>query len=292
MSVFVQLLINTIQIGAIYMLFSLGLTLVFGVMRVINFAHGELFALTGILVAIQIGSYFPGAPFWVQYGLAFATSLLVVLLLAAIIYIAGLSRFLGDLTSGFIFSLGLVLILQGLMVEVFGGYPRAVPSLIDGTVTILGGAVQIQKLIVSGLALAATALLLAGVFRTKLGLALRAIAEDREAAMLQGIRHHRTALWGFLIGSSLAGLAGGLISPLVVVLPTMGSEFIMKAFMIVIVGGLGSIWGGIVASFLIAGLESFGSYFFDLSLVTIAIFVIVAVLLVIRPQGLLGRVVR
>ncbi len=110
--------------------------------------------------------------------------------------------------------------------------------------------------------------------------------------MLQGIRYKRLALYGFLIGSSLAAIAGGLIAPLQVVLPTMGGELIMKAFMIVIIGGLGSIPGAIVASFLIAALESFGSYFIDLPIVTIGVFVMVAVLLVIRPQGLLGHVVR
>lgn len=292
MSTFVQLLINAIQIGAIYVLFSLGLTLVFGVMRVINFAHGELFALTAILTAVGVQTLFPEGPFWLRYSGAFLVSVAVVLTLSGAIYIVGLSRFLGDLGSGFIFSLGLVLVLQGSMTEIFGGYPRAVPALADGRLAIFGGAVALQKVIVAALALIATGLLLVVVFRTKLGMALRAIAEDREAAMLQGIRYQRLALFGFLIGSSLAAIAGGLIAPLTVILPTMGSEFIMKAFMIVIIGGLGSIWGAIVASFLIAAVESFGSYFVDLPLVTIAIFTLVAVLLVIRPQGFFGHVVR
>lgn len=292
MSTFVQLLINALQIGGIYVLFSLGITLVFGVMRVINFAHGEFFALSAILITIHISWLAPGAPFWAQYVVAFAVSLAAVLVLSAVIYLVGLSRFLGDMGSGFIFSLGLVLVLQGLMAELFGGYPRSLPALVDGTVFVLGGAVAIQKLIVGALSLTATVILLFIVFRTKLGVALRAIAEDSEAAMLQGIRYQRLALYGFLIGSSLAAIAGGLIAPLTVILPTMGAEFIMKAFMIVIIGGLGSIWGAILASFLIATIESFGSYFISLPVVTIAIFTVVAVLLVVRPQGLLGNVVR
>lgn len=292
MTTFAQLLINAVQIGAIYVLFSLGLTLVFGVMKVINFAHGEFFALTAILVAVIVEAHPIFASFGLQYAFAFVVALAAVLVLAAIVYVFGLSRFLGDMGSGFIFSLGLVLVMQGLMNEVFGGYPRTVPPLVEGTIRILGGAVAGQKVLVAALALIAAAVLLYVVFRTKLGVALRAIAEDREAAMLQGVRYQRLALYGFLIGTSLAAIAGGLIAPLSVILPTMGSEFIMKAFMIVIIGGLGSIWGAILASFLIAAVESFGSYFFSLPLVTIAIFTFVAILLVIRPQGLLGNVVR
>ena len=292
MTTFAQLLINAVQIGAIYVLFSLGLTLVFGVMKVINFAHGEFFALTAILVAVIVEAHPIFASFGLQYAFGIFVAPAAVLVRAAIVYVFGLSRFLGDMGSGFIFSLGLVLVMQGLMNEVFGGYPRTVPPLVEGTIRILGGAVAGQKVLVAALALIAAAVLLYVVFRTKLGVALRAIAEDREAAMLQGVRYQRLALYGFLIGTSLAAIAGGLIAPLSVILPTMGSEFIMKAFMIVIIGGLGSIWGAILASFLIAAVESFGSYFFSLPLVTIAIFTFVAILLVIRPQGLLGNVVR
>ncbi len=292
MSTFIQLLINTLQIGAIYVLFSLGLTLVFGVMRLINFAHGEFFALTAILIAMQMGWLLPDAPFWLQYVVSFATALGVLMALSVVIYQFGLSRFLGDLSSGFIFSLGLVLMMRGLIGQIFGNYPMTAPPLVEGAIYVLGGAISTQKLLVAVLALIATGGLLYLVFRTKLGMALRAIAEDQEAAMLQGIRYKRLALYGFLIGSSLAAIAGGLIAPLQVVLPTMGGELIMKAFMIVIIGGLGSIPGAIVASFLIAALESFGSYFIDLPVVTIGVFVMVAVLLVIRPQGLLGHVVR
>jgi branched-chain amino acid transport system permease protein len=281
-----------LQIGAIYVLFSLGLTLVFGVMRVINFAHGEFFALAAILTAICVQTVFPEGPMWLRYAGAFLVALAVVMLLSAIVYVAGLSRFLGDLGSGFIFSLGLVLVLQGLMAEIFGGYPRSVPALAEGRLMLFGGAIALQKVVVAVLALVAAAILLLVVFRTKSGMALRAIAEDREAAMLQGIRYQRLVLYGFILGSSLAAIAGTLIAPLTVILPTMGSEFIMKAFMIVIIGGLGSIWGAIVASFLMAAVESFGSYFIDLPLVTIAVFTLVGVLLVIRPQGLFGHAVR
>jgi branched-chain amino acid transport system permease protein len=293
MNILVQLVINSLQIGAIYVLFSLGLTLVFGVMRVINFAHGELFALAAIIIAVTVERVAPGSAYWMRYTLSFFLAFSAVLLLAAILYFGGLSRFLGDLESGFIFSLGCVLILRGLMTHIFGAYPLAVQPLANSTIIILGGAVATQKVLVAAFALTATVVLLFLIYRTKLGAALRALAEDQEAAMLQGIRIKRLAFYGFLIGSSLAAIAGGLIAPLTVILPGMGAEFITKAFMIVIIGGLGSIWGAIIASFFLAFIESFGSFFIDLPLVTVLTFVLVAALLVVRPQGILGgRIVR
>ncbi|WP_342641800.1 branched-chain amino acid ABC transporter permease [Rhodoligotrophos ferricapiens] len=294
MSTFVQLLINAVQIGAIYVLFSLGLTLIFGVMRIINFAHGEFFSLTALLISVQVGwlTSQVGLPPWADYLLAFAVALVVLLIISVLVFRFGFAHYLGDMTSGFILSLGLVLIMQGGMLELFGGYPRSVPALVEGSITVLGGAISLQKLLICALALAATGAILFMVMRTPLGVSLRAVAEDQEAAMLQGIRYRRIALYGFLIGSALAALAGGLIAPLAVILPSMGGEFLIKAFMIVIIGGLGSIPGAILASFLLAAIESFGSFYVDLPTATIGMFVLVAVVLVLRPQGLLGRVVR
>lgn len=289
-----QLLLNTVQIGAIYVLFSLGLTLIFGVMRIINFAHGEFFSFVAILIAVLIeweaGAL--GLPLVIRYLLAFLVSLVALLAVAFVIFKFGFSQVLGDLVSGFILSLGLVLLLQGGMMEIFGGYPRSVPPLIEGAVHIFGGAIANQKLLICFLALATTGTLLFIVSHTKLGMALRAVAIDREAAMLQGINYRRIALYGFLIGSTLAALAGALIAPLAVILPSMGSPFLIKAFMIVIIGGLGSISGAILASFLIAGIESFGAFYFNLPAATMAMFMVVALVLVFRPEGLLGRVVR
>lgn len=294
MQTLVQLLINAVQIGAIYVLFSLGLTLIFGVMRIINFAHGEFFSFVALMVAVLMGVATRqfGLPPVLGYLASFAVSLLLMLLLAALIFQFGFGRFLGDETSGFILSLGLVLALQGLMVTVFGGYPRAVQPLVAGTLSVLGRAVDLQKLLICGVALVATVVLLVAVSHSRLGAALRAVALDREAAMLQGIPYRRIALYGFLIGSALAALAGGLIAPVTVVLPSMGAEFLIKSFMIVIIGGLGSISGAIIASFLIATVESFSAYFFDLPTATICMFVVVIATLLFRPQGLLGRVVK
>lgn len=291
MNVLPQLFINTLQIGAVYVLFALGLTLIFGVMRVINFAHGEFFSLAALVTAVFVSGLSArfGFPIWIEYLLSFIGAVAVVVIVAILIYKVGFERYLRDMVAGFIISLGLVLLLQGLYLEIFGGLPRNVPTMIEGSVTILGASLTIQRVIICGLSLVVTVVLFMFVKHTRLGMALRAMAEDHEAAMLQGIAYRRIAFYGFCIGSLLAAIAGCLIAPLTVVVPTMGSGYLIKAFMIVIIGGLGSIPGAIIASFIIALVESVGGYLWDLSTATLIIFALVIVLLLFRPQGLLGH---
>jgi branched-chain amino acid transport system permease protein len=118
---------------------------------------------------------------------------------------------------------------------------------------------------------------------------LRAVAEDHEAAMLQGMPYRRIALAGFLIGTLLAAVAGALLAPVAVISPSIGSDYLVKGFIAVVIGGLGSIPGAIIGSLLIATIESVGGYYFDPSLATIAMFVIVMAVLLVRPTGLMGH---
>ena len=294
MSVLAQLVINTLQIGAVYVLFALGLQLIFGVMRIINFAHAEFFTFAALVAAVVMGwaERTLGWPVWLEYLLSTLSSLAAVIAVGLLVYQFVFRRYLRDLVAGFIISLGLVLLFQGGMFEIFGGMPHSMPPLVQGNTSILGARLTNQRLVLCGLSLAITVVLYLLLKRTRLGLALRAMAEDHEAAMLQGIPYRRIALYGFVIGVGLAALAGCLIAPLAVVVPTMGADYLIKAFMIVIVGGLGSLPGAIVASFLIAFVESFVGFVWDLSTATIIMFVVVMILLLIRPQGLFGHVER
>ena len=147
---------------------------------------------------------------------------------------------------------------------------------------------ETQRLVICGLSLAFTVALYLFVQHSKLGKALRAVAEDREAAMLQGIRYRRTSFYGFMIGSGLAAVSGGLMAPLTPITPALGSDYLTKAFIIIIIGGLGSIPGAILGGFLIAAIESVAGYFLDLSYTTIAMFGLVIGFLLVRPEGLLG----
>ena len=289
-----QLLVNTLQIGAVYVLFSLGLTLVFGVMNVINFAHGQFFTLAALLIAATMPAFTAqfGLPAWVDYFVCFALAMLAVGALAAVLYFVGFERYLRDLIGSFILSVGLLLLLDGVYLWAFGGAPRVVPKLLTGQVSLAGGAMETQRLVICGLALAATFGLYLIVQHTKLGWALRAVAEDREAAMLQGIRYRRISFYGFMIGSTLAAISGGLIAPLTAITPALGNDYLTKAFIIIIIGGLGSIPGAIVGGFLIAAIESVAGSLWDLSYATIVMFGLVIVFLLVRPEGILGHAQR
>lgn len=285
-----QLAVNTLQIGAVYVLFALGLTLVFGVMKVINFAHGQFFTLAALIIAAtmpELTAQF-SLPAWLDYFICFALACIVVGILSAVLYFVGFERYLRDLVGSFILSVGLLLFLEGVYLWLFGGAPRVVPKLLTGQVSFFGGAMESQRLVICAIALAATAGLYQLVAKTRLGKALRAVAEDREAAMLQGIRYRQISFYGFMIGSGLAAISGGLIAPLTAITPALGNDYLTKAFIIIIIGGLGSIPGAILGGFLIAAVESFAGYYLDLSYATIAMFVLVMVFLLVRPQGILG----
>lgn len=286
----VQLTINSLQIGAVYILFALGLTLIFGVMRMVNFAHGQFFTLSALIVSVAV-------PWLVARGVSVPAAFLAAAALGVagavalgyILYQFGFRFFQRDLIGSFILSIGLVLLLEGVYLDIFGGAVRTIPPIIGGTVTILGGALTTQRLVLCVVAVAFTAVLYWVLATTKLGKALRAVAEDHEAAMLQGIPFRRIALSGFLIATLLAAVAGVLIAPVSVITPTAGADYLVKGFIAVIVGGLGSIPGAIVGSMLIALIESVGGYFLDPTRATIGMFVLVMVVLLVRPKGLLGH---
>jgi branched-chain amino acid transport system permease protein len=285
-----QLLVTTLQIGAVYILFSLGLTLIFGIMRVVNFVHGHFFALSALLVSVLVPQV-AAAGFSVQsaYLLAGLAAILVSLCLALIVYKFGLAHFLRDMEGAFIFTMGMALFLDGVFLGVFGGAVRSVPQIIEGNVSILGAPITIQRLVLCVVATLVTAALYWSLAATKLGKALRAVATDHEAAMLQGIPYNHIALIGFLLASLLAAFAGVLIAPVSVVSPVMGTDYLMKTFIAVVVGGLGSVPGAIVGALFIGLIEAVGGYYFDSSTATVAVFILVIVVLLVRPKGLLGN---
>lgn len=291
MDIYVQLLVNSLQIGAVYVLFSLGLTLIFGVMRIVNFAHGEFFAFAALLMAVAVPKLLViGLPLWGAYGLALVGALAGVLILGKVLYEFAFRRFQRDLIGSFVLSVGLALLLQGLFIELFSSSSRKLPTLIEGTVRFLGGAIATQRLVLFVFALAVAVGMYWVIASTRLGKALRAVAEDHEAAMLQGIPYRRIALIGFLIGTVLAAIAGILLAPVMVIGPTIGDAYLMKGFIAVVIGGLGSIPGAIIGSMLIAVIESVGGYYFDPSMATIAMFLIVMLVLLVRPAGIMGNV--
>ena len=290
MQTVLQILLTALQIGAIYVLFSLGLTLIFGVMRVVNFAHGQFFTLAALLVAVidpwLVRQGWSGP---LAYLVAMAGGVGAAIAVGAIVYRFGFRYFQRDLTGSFILSVGLVLLSEGVFLDVFGGAVRVVPPIIRGDLQIVGVTVAAQRLVLAAVAVAATALLYWVLAATRFGRAMRAVAIDHEAAMLQGIPCERIAFQGFLIAPTLGAVAGAIIAPISAVTPVLGADYLVKGFIAVIIGGLGSVPGAILGSLFIALIESVGGFLFDPSIANMAIFVLVMVVLMVRPSGLLGR---
>lgn len=285
-----QLLFTALQISSVYILFSLGLTIIFGVLKVVNFAHGQFFTFAALVLSLVLNWLSPRIEnTYVAYLLAGMTGLAACLMLGLVIYQFGFKRLERDMIGSFILSAGLVLFFEGIMLKVFGGAVRPVPALIDGNVELLGLNVSSQRLTLFVFAVVLTVVIITLLNKTRFGKALRAVSIDHEAAMLQGVAYRKIALYGFLIATGVAAIAGMLIAPMAAVTPTLGDSYLVKGFIAVVVGGMGSIVGAIVGSVLIALLESFIGFYFDPSVANLTIFVIVMVVLLVKPKGFFGN---
>ncbi|MBN1225557.1 MAG: branched-chain amino acid ABC transporter permease [Deltaproteobacteria bacterium] len=273
-----------------FALIALGFTLVYGVSRIPNFAHGSIYVLVGFLTYTFIND------FNINYPLAIFISLIIASLIGLIIYRFILIRLRGLAASEIIasFAVGLI-ILEGLRLQGIGGFKGFIgpfymlPNFIEGKISIFGLFVNYQRLIIIGIGL----LLILGMSMfthyTKIGLSLRAIAQDEHAAMMLGVHSDHAAMISMSIGSALAGLAAVTILPLGNITPEMGYKVLIYALAICIIGGLGSWWGAIIASFVLGfaiktSTALFGAMWESVVLVGTIIFI-----LLVKPSGLLGK---
>jgi branched-chain amino acid transport system permease protein len=278
-----QALANGLIIGLLYLLMAIGFTLVFGVMRVANFAHGEFYMLGAFISFVCVTKL--GLPYIVSVFIAFA----LTLALGWVVEIVVLKPFRGDELNGLIATLGLGMIIQNVALMVFGPDPQSMPPTAEGVVNIAGIVMPVSRLYVVAFSAAVLAVLYVFLMHTRSGRALRAVVQDMEIATAQGIRAHVVYPMGFALGVALAAIAGALMAPVFSVSPFIGAAPLFKAFIVVVLGGLGSIPGAALASLLLGVAESLGSTFFDGSTADMLIFAFVIVVLVIRPSGLLGR---
>jgi branched-chain amino acid transport system permease protein len=284
MELFLQAIVFGLIQGGFFALFAVGLVLIFGVMGVVNFAHGEL---------VMVGAF----TIWVlhaQMGLGYIPAIMVAIVLVAIIGLA-MERFLfrptrSDPLAGLICSIGVLFILQVAAALVGGDGPsKQVPPPYQGTLLLFDiVAVPYQRLF--SLAISTTALVALWFFltRSKFGWALRAVAMDREAAALQGINTDKISVIAIGIGTALAGLAGGLIAPLTNINPHMGHNVIVTAFIVTIVGGVGSLSGAVLAAILYAMLHSLVTIYFGATIATICGLVLMVIVLIVKPTGIMG----
>jgi branched-chain amino acid transport system permease protein len=278
----VQSLLNGLVLGLLYLLMSIGFTLVFGIMRVVNFAHGEFYMLGGFAAYFTFA--YSGLPFPAAMAFAFGGAVLLGALTERVVF----RPFRDDDLSGMIASIGLAMILQNLALIAFGPDPLAMPSLATGAWRFGTLILPKSRMVVI---LASAAILVAFyifLMHTRWGRALRAVVQDREIASAYGIKIELMYPLGLALGVVLAAVAGALMAPLFGVSPFMGETPLLKAFIVVILGGLGSIPGAVLASMLLGLIESFASSFVSASAADILVFVIVIAVLLVRPAGLLG----
>jgi len=269
--------------GALYTLVAIGLSLVFSVMRIINFAHAQMYVLGAF------GFYYlydaVGAPWW----FAAALSALGVALVAAALEVTLIRPLHGDPLRSMVVTLGLLLVMNGAIISAFGADEKFVSPPISGGVDVGATTVGLEKVVAAGVAIALVASLLAALRWTRTGRAIRAVAEDVVGASLQGIGVERINALGFAVGSGLAALAGALILPVTTTVdPSIGDGILAKMFIIVIIGGLGSITGAVAGAFTLAAIETIGFTYFG-EIANLFVYLLVLAVLLVRPEGLFAR---
>lgn len=277
-----QAVVNGLIIGLLYLLMAIGFTLVFGVMRVVNFAHGEFYMLGAFGAYVFVTRL--DLPFVAAIALVFVSALVFGWILETVIF----KPFRHDELNGMITTIGLAMILQNAALMIFGPDPQSMPPVAEGIVSIAGIAMPMSRLYVVGFSLVVLVALYLFLMHSRTGRALRAVVQDTEIASAQGIRSQFIYPLGFAVGIGLAAVAGALMAPVFSVSPGIGATPLLKAFIVVILGGLGSIPGAALASLLLGVTESIGSTFFDSSLSDMMVFGLVMLMLVFRPSGLLG----
>jgi branched-chain amino acid transport system permease protein len=280
---FIQICLNGLTMSLTYILIALGFSLIFGVARIFNFAHGELYMLGGWGVVILFG----------RLGLNYGLSLFITMIVIGIIGI-GIDKFFfkpfrGQITAPLVVALGLQLLISAIALIVFGEKDVSVPSAFSGMTEIWTSRISNER--ISIILISAVLLVAVYVFTrsTKLGLAMRAVPQNMEGALLQGVNIDRISYIAFFIGAFLAAAAGGLLAPLFYVNVFLGPSAVFKAIIVVALGGIGSIGGTCAAGLIIGFVEVFSYHYLGSAVSEIIGFFLIIIILLVRPRGLFGR---
>jgi len=281
----VQVIVGGLLLGAVYALFSSGLTLIWGMMNVINFAHGD-FVMLGMYVAFVVWSLFGAGP-----AAAVPTAALLLATLGVVCYF-GLIRHVmrGPMLAQILGTFGLALLLRYAALWYFGANFRSLPeSLVGGTLEFGSIRIESSRLLAGVVALLVTAGLHLMLTRTALGSRMLAVAEDASAAELMGIRPQRMQAIAWALAAAATGIAGALIANFFYVAPTVGETLGLVAFVTVSLGGFGSVPGALIAGLLIGVIESLSAYAIGAVYKDIVVYALFVLVLWLRPQGLLGK---
>lgn len=285
LSTFIQSIANSIVQGSVYSTVAVGLALGFGVMKMANFAHGEFYMLGAYVVFVLYAQF--GVPFPLAVIAAFPLVAALGIVTERVIF----RPTRGKVLSGFMATAGLAFMLQVIVGQIWGvGLMRSVPTPYMGAAEVAGTFIGWQRLLIIPAAGAMVGFLWYFLHHVRVGKALRACAQDPEVAALQGISINRITMLAMLIAGGYAGVAGAMMAPIQPVTPYMGHDVIITAFIVVIVGGMESIAGAVLAAFILGFIHTFTTTLVDGVVATMAGVALMALILVIKPQGLLGRV--
>ncbi|MGB8036435.1 MAG: branched-chain amino acid ABC transporter permease [Pseudolabrys sp.] len=280
-----QHFLNATILGGTYALLGIGLTLIFGIMRVVNFTHGELYAFGAYCMYALV------MLFGVNFFAALALAMLFGAIMGGAIELLLLNRLRGaDIDTTMLVMIGAWIVMQNSEQLVWSGVALSIKSPFPAEPLVLGPlSVSWNRVYVFVIALVLIAVTYYVVNRTRLGKAMRATFQDRDTAALMGVRIERIHTATFALGSSLAAAAGALLGPVFVVAPTMGDLAASKAFAIVILGGLGNITGATLGGFILAFVEEIGAGYISSGYRDAMGFLLIILILLVRPTGLFAR---
>lgn len=279
-------MLNGLALGISVILVALGLTIIFGLLDVINMSHGEFYAV-GAFAALVLSTL--GLNYWVLIALVpillLPLGVLVERYLIRQVYDGGDRH-----VSTLLLTFGLALVIEDILKILFGPNTHRPDTPLPGATEILGVFIPTYRLALIGIGFFVIAVVALVVYRTHLGAMVRAASFDRSMAASLGVRVGWVYSGAYAFGIALAGLAGVLLAPIYSVFPTMGHDFILLAFTVVIVGGMGSIWGAVVAGILLTQVQAISALIISPVWGDAIVFGVMVLVLMLRPQGIFGRI--
>ncbi len=284
----VDVIISGLTNGSVYALMAVGLTLIYGVTKAFNFAYGSFFNLGGYCAWILIGMVGLAGGYFSIF-LAVVPVLFVVGYLLEKVLVAPLRKYEDWENKVMMMTLGLALFMDNLYVVVFGGRVKSLPPILEGTLEV--GQLVFTYLDITIFFLSIGGILLFGwlLNNTRIGMAVKAVAQNPEGARIVGIPKERIFAATFAISTVMVGFGGILLSQKYFISPMSGGAIMVKSWVITAFGGMGSIRGGLYAAFIIGMMEAFVGWGFGMSYGMIALFILLLTTLVVRPQGLMGK---
>ena len=271
------------MVGSVYALVALGLTLEYGILNIPNFAHGVLYTVGAYLTFLVVVSL--GFNYWIAILCAMAALAIIGMVVHRLVYRPLVNA---PHLNSFIAAIGLIFMFKAAMLLIWGPDFKRYPPINDTVVNIFGTIVTTQRILIVLITIILIVILNLFIKKTMAGMTIQALAQDREGALLAGINVERVETLVFAVGSAMAAVAAALISPIFMVYNTMGDFVILKAFVIIILGGMGSIPGAIIGGYIIGLVESLGGAYLSTDYNELIAFAILIGVLAIKPTGLFG----